>query len=186
MSRRGFTLVEVIIVCAIVFILGHLIWSGLTSSAANITPVTGQKLYQSEKKEIFPEATGYIVDTINLLNNETKSIIEQRCKAFDNKIQLAICIVSTTSPLSLEDYSIKLAEKWGVGHKGKDNGVILLIAKDDRKMRIEVGRGIESKIPDAEAGRIINEVIKPYFKQGDFNKGIRLGADTILVEGSGE
>jgi uncharacterized protein len=145
-------------------------------------PAAGNALYKSERTVTLPEPTGYVVDTISLLNAQTKATIEERCKAFDAKVQLAVCIVSTTSPLSLEDYSIKLAEKWQVGHKGLDNGVILLIAQSDRKLRIEVGRGLESKITDSKAGEIINNIIVPYFKAGDFNKGILMGVSAILTE----
>lgn len=126
-----------------------------------------------------PEPTGYIVDTIHLLDNETRVRLESICSNLDPIAQVAVCIVSTTYPLSLEEYSIKLAEKWKVGYKGKDNGVILLLAKSDRKVRIEVGRGIEYKINDAQAGRILDEDVIPYFKLGQWSEGIVSGVIAI-------
>ncbi len=129
-----------------------------------------------------PEPTGYVVDTIGLLKPTTVSTITQLCKDLDSVAQVAVCVVNSTQPNDIEGYSIKLAEKWKVGYKGKDNGVILLLAKGDRKVRIEVGRGLEDKLTDAKAGQIINNIIIPYFKQGDWDGGILAGVQAIKKE----
>lgn len=184
MKTKGFTLIEVLIVIAVFSLIAAIVVPVLQKRSGS--PVAGDVLFKAEKSVVFPEATGYVVDTIGLLDNETKAAIEEKCKAFDEKIQLAVCIVNTTSPLSIEDYAIKLAEKWQVGHRDKDNGVILLLAKEDRKVRIEVGRGLESKLPDSKAGDIINNVITPYFKAGNFNKGFLMGVNYILTEATNE
>jgi len=140
-------------------------------------------LSKVEAKEInIPEATGYVVDTINLLNNSIKQEIETICKNLDSSAQMAVLIIDTSQPYSIEQYSIAVAEKWKVGYKGKDNGVILIVAKSDRKVRIEVGRGLEDRLNDATAGKIINNVIIPSFKAGDFNAGILNGVKAIQKE----
>lgn len=129
-----------------------------------------------------PEPTGYVVDTINLLNPVTKLNVEELCKNVEPHGQIAVLIVGTTQPYSIEEYSIKVAEKWKVGYFEQDNGVILLVAKEDRKVRIEVGRGIEDKITDSKAGTIIRNNIVPYFKNGDFNRGVLEGVKAIKTE----
>lgn len=129
-----------------------------------------------------PEPTGYVVDTINIITPSTKDAIELTCKNLDSIAQVAVLTVSSTYPYSIEEYSIKVAEKWKVGYVGKDNGVILIVVKNDRKVRIEVGRGVEDKITDATAGRIIANDIIPYFKNGNFSEGIAKGIYAIRKE----
>ena len=93
--------------------------------------------------------------------------------------------VASTQPETIEEYGIRVASAWKLGRKGVDDGVLLLIAKDDRNMRIEVGYGLEGAIPDAVAKRVIAEIITPYFKQGDYFGGIQAGISRLirLVEG---
>ena len=86
----------------------------------------------------------------------------------------------------IEDFSIRVAEKWKIGQKGKDNGIILLIARDDRKVRIEVGRGLEGKVTDLVSGRIIRNSIIPYFKSGDYDNGVWAGTADIINVVKGE
>ena len=130
-----------------------------------------------------PEATGYIVDSINLLPQDIKATIEQACKDFDttNQIaQIAVLIVDSTQPYDIDQYGIKVAEKWKVGYAGKDNGVIIIVAKSDRKWRIEVGRGLEgSGLNDSVAGEIGRNVMVPEFKQGNYGAGILKGVLAI-------
>src|SRR6185503_4991960 len=92
----------------------------------------------------------------------------------------------TTQPEEIEQYSIRVVEAWKPGRKGVDDGVLLLVAKDDRRMRIEVGYGLEGAIPDAIAKRIIEETVKPYFRNGDFHGGIAAGVEQILKVIQGE
>ena len=131
-----------------------------------------------------PEPTGYVVDTTGTLKPETVSYLTNTCKDFDSKgkAQIAVCVVNSTQPYSIEQWSIKLAEKWKVGYKGIDNGAILVWAKGDRKVRLEVGRGTEALITDAEANRIVNDVIIPCFKKGDFDDGMVAGLEAIKKE----
>lgn len=149
-----------------------------TSNPVNL--ITDTKSKVSVKKAFFPEPTNYAVDTVGKLNQNTVDTLNSLLKSFDPKAQVAVVVVDTTSPESLEEYSIHLADKWKVGYKGIDNGVILLVAVKDRKIRIEVGRGIEDKITDAEAGRIINEIISPKLRNGDWDGGITAGVNAIM------
>lgn len=100
--------------------------------------------------------------------------------------QIAVLIIPTTGMEAIEQYSIKVVEKWQLGRKKVDDGALLLIAKNDRKMRIEVGYGLEGALNDATAKRIIAEIIRPAFKQGDFYQGISDGVNAIISVISGE
>jgi uncharacterized protein len=100
--------------------------------------------------------------------------------------QLAVLIVPTTQPETIEQYSIRVADQWKLGRPGIDDGAILLVAKNDRTMRIEVGYGLEGVLNDATANRIVNEVILPRFRQGDFAAGIREGVDRMIQVIQGE
>jgi len=124
-----------------------------------------------------PDYTGYVNDYANILSYETENKLSQLIGELERKTtsQIAVATIQTTSPLDIETYSVKLFEKWGIGQKGKDNGVLLLIAVNDRKMRIEVGYGLEGAIPDALAKIIITQYITPSFKEGDFNAGVSKG-----------
>ncbi|MBI5848950.1 MAG: TPM domain-containing protein [Nitrospirae bacterium] len=135
-----------------------------------------------------PKLLGRVNDYAGMLSPQTKSTLEQQLKTVEQSDSTQIVIVTIPSLQGevLEQFSIKVAEKWKIGQKGKDNGVILLVSKNDRKMRIEVGRGLEEKITDLRAGRIIDEVIKPRFKAGDYDGGITEGIASIIAASRGE
>ena len=100
--------------------------------------------------------------------------------------QIAVLLIPTLAGDSLEDYSIRLAEKWQIGQKGRDNGVVLVIVMEDRKIRIEVGYGLEAVLPDSLAGDIIRQVIAPRFRQGKVFEGIEAGVAAIMAATKGE
>jgi uncharacterized protein len=129
----------------------------------------------------FQNYTGYVNDYANILSNETKVKLITLFTEIENKTtsQLAVLTIDTTSPFDIETYAVRLFEKWGIGQKGKDNGVLILIAVKDRAIRIEVGYGLEGVIPDALAKNIIEKSIIPFFKKGDYNAGILQGAAII-------
>lgn len=135
-----------------------------------------------------PPLTARVTDTTATLSAAQRDALEQRLAALekDKGSQIAVLIVPTTQPEAIEQYGIRVAEAWKVGRKGVDDGVILLVAKQDRKLRIEVGYGLEGAIPDAIAKRIIAEIIAPHFKQGDFAGGINAGVDAIAARIAGE
>ncbi|MCF6189209.1 MAG: YgcG family protein [Cocleimonas sp.] len=134
-----------------------------------------------------PELKSRITDVTNTLTAEQKTHLEQALERLEKEkgSQLAVLIVPTTSPEAIEDYSIRVAEQWKLGRKDVDDGVLLLIAKNDRKMRIEVGYGLEGAITDFSAGRIIKEYIAPEFRQGRFYNGVFAGVERLsgLIKG---
>lgn len=174
--KKGFTLIELLIVVAILIALG----AGIASTAMNKSEsVTTHQVVQ---EAVLPEATGYVVDQSNILSASTKEKIESTLKSLDSVAQVAVVTIKTTQPLDEKQYAIKLAEKWKPGYKGKDNGIIFLIVTEDRKLRIEVGRGLESVITDANAGRILDEAVVPFLKNGDWDGGILSGVNAIAKE----
>jgi uncharacterized protein len=100
--------------------------------------------------------------------------------------QLAVLLVPSTAPETIEEYAIRVADAWKIGQKGKDNGAIFVIAKNDKRMRIEVGYGLEGALPDVTARRIIGDTVAPLFSKGQFAAGINAGVDRIIGVVSGE
>ena len=129
-----------------------------------------------------PPLTGRVVDQANLLTADQKQRIETKLAAFEKETgdQVAVLTVDSLDGEAIEDYANKVGRAWALGQKGKDNGVILLVAKQDRKMRVEVGYGLEPVLTDLQTNVIQNEVIIPFFKKGDFGGGIEAGVDALL------
>lgn len=136
-------------------------------------------IYAQEAR--FPEYRGYVNDYAGILSNENEYALTALAGDLEKKTtaQLAILTLDTVRPLDIETYAVTLFEKWGIGQRGKDNGVLLLVAIRDRQMRIEVGYGLEGAIPDALAKIINSEYILPSFKAGDFDGGVAKGAVAI-------
>ncbi len=134
-----------------------------------------------------PPLKARVTDTTGTLTAQQAADLEQRIADFEARkgSQIAVLIVPTTAPEAIEQYGIRVAEAWKIGRKGTDDGVILIVAKNDRKLRLEVGYGLEGPIPDAIAKRIIRETITPRFQQGDFFGGISAGTQQLmrLIEG---
>ncbi|WP_375415196.1 TPM domain-containing protein [uncultured Bradyrhizobium sp.] len=135
-----------------------------------------------------PPLTGRVVDKTATLSSSDVASLDQTLKAFEARkgSQLAVLIVPTTQPEAIEQYSLRVAETWKIGRKKIDDGAILVVAKDDRKLRIEVGYGLEGALTDVTARRIIDEVITPKFRGGDFAGGISAGVDRIIRIVDGE
>jgi uncharacterized protein len=129
-----------------------------------------------------PYLSGRVVDNADLLKNATRDRVSAVLKAHEQATgnQIAVLTVPTIGDESIEEYAVKVFESWKLGQKGKDNGVLLVIAPKDRKLRIEVGYGLEGTLTDAAASRIIRNVITPQFKAGDFDKGVSDGVDAII------
>ena len=173
---KGFSVIEFLIFFAIIVLIGKLAFAviGRSKPASNI---------QEAQVNVLPEATGYVVDQSGILSAEAKAKIEAILKALDQKAQVAVVTIKTYSPYADEkEYAIKLAEKWKVGYEGKDNGIIFLVVTEDRKVRIEVGRGLEGVINDAKAGRILDEAVVPFLKKNDWEGGITSGVESIAKE----
>ncbi len=125
---------------------------------------------------------GPISDWADLLTPEQETELNTRIEALKatNGAELAVVTIKSLQGGEIDDFASKLFAQWGIGQKGKDNGVLLLTAVDDRKMRIEVGYGMEGILPDAKTGRIQDEYIVPRFKEGNYSQGLLDGADILL------
>jgi uncharacterized protein len=137
----------------------------------------------SEGLAPIPALTGRVVDLTSTLSAPDAQALTAKLAAWEQKTgnQLAVLIVPSTQPEPIETYSIRVAEAWKIGRKGQDNGALLVVAKDDRKLRIEVGYGLEGSLTDATSKRIIAETIAPLFREGKFAQGIDAGADQIMA-----
>ena len=135
-----------------------------------------------------PPLTARVTDLTGTLSAQQKSSLEERLAAFEKRkgTQIAVLLVPTTAPDTIEQYGIRVAEQWKVGRKGVDDGAILIAAMKDRALRIEVGYGLEGVLPDAVAKRIVEEGIVPRFKQGDFFGGIDAGVSRMMSVIEGE
>ncbi|MDZ4140809.1 MAG: YgcG family protein [Methylotenera sp.] len=135
-----------------------------------------------------PAPAGRVTDQTSTLTAEQKAALEQTLQAFEVRkgSQLAVLIISTTAPEMIEQYALRVGDQWKLGRKKVDDGAILVIAKNDRALRIEVGYGLEGALNDATSKRIISEIITPRFKQGDFYGGITAGVDQIIRVIDGE
>jgi uncharacterized protein len=135
-----------------------------------------------------PVLAGHVTDQTSTLTPAQTSALEQLLSAFEAQhgTQLAVLMVSTTQPEEIEQYALRVAEQWKLGRKKIDDGVILVVAKDDRTLRIEVGYGLEGALSDIVSKRIISETITPRFKQGDFYGGLQVGVEQIMGVVAGE
>lgn len=129
-----------------------------------------------------PPLAARVTDTTGTLEPAQAASLEAKLEAFEREkgAQVAVLIVLTTAPEDIAQYSIRVVDAWKLGRAQPDDGVLLLVAKDDRRLRIEVGYGLEGALPDAIASRIIRETITPHFRQNDYYGGIDAGVDQIL------
>jgi uncharacterized protein len=131
---------------------------------------------------------GAVSDWAGVFTPEQEAALEERLVAFQkaNGASLVVVALKSLKGGEIDDFAVKLSEQWGIGEKGKDNGVLLLAAIEDRKMRIEVGYGFEGVLTDAGTGRIQDGYILPRFKEGNFAQGLSDGADVLLKVMGGE
>ncbi|NJD55944.1 MAG: hypothetical protein FIA94_06010, partial [Nitrospirae bacterium] len=135
-----------------------------------------------------PGLTGHVNDHAGMISPQTKAVLENELRAFEqsDSTQIVILTIPSLQGEALEEYSMKVADAWKIGQKGKDNGIIFLAAQQERKTRIEVGRGLEGKLTDLMAGRILDLVVKPRFKRGDFDGGFVSGVHALIDAVRGE
>jgi uncharacterized protein len=135
-----------------------------------------------------PPLSGRVVDQTGTLSSADIDSLTRRLEDLETRkgSQLAVLMVPTTAPETIEQYSIRVAEAWKIGRKKIDDGAVLVIAKNDRKLRVEVGYGLEGSLNDLTARRIIDEVITPRFRNGDFSGGLAAGVDRIIRVIDGE
>ncbi len=143
---------------------------------------------RAEQLQTLPALKARVTDLTATLSVQQAGALEQRMAAFEREhgSQMALLIVQSTQPETIEAFSIRLAETWKIGRKGVDDGVILVVATDDRALRIEVGYGLEGVLNDATARRIIDEIILPRFREGDTYGGIEAGLSQLQRVVAGE
>jgi uncharacterized protein len=129
----------------------------------------------------YPATQGYVTDSAHILDDNSRQTLESQLAAFEQATsnEIAVVTVPSLEGEDIESYANGLFSQWKIGKKGRDNGVLLLVAPTERKMRIEVGYGLESILPDGRAGEIIRENITPEFRQGNYSGGIVAGVDAI-------
>ena len=137
---------------------------------------------------VIPKLTQRVTDLSGVLSSSEQNALESKLSAYEKEkgSQLAILILSTTGDETIEQFGIRVAEEWKIGREGVDDGIILLVAMEDRKMRFEIGYGLEGAVPDALAKRIITNVLTPEFRAGHFYKGIDNAMDVVISAISGE
>ncbi|MBD3410940.1 MAG: YgcG family protein [Ignavibacteriales bacterium] len=135
-----------------------------------------------------PELRARVTDLTATLTPDQRDSLERKLRTFEqNKgSQIAVLFVPTTGDETIEQYTMRVAETWKIGRSGADDGVILVVAKNDRELRIEVGYGLEGAVPDALARQIIDELIVPRFRSGDYFDGTAAGVEALIAAVSGE
>jgi uncharacterized protein len=135
-----------------------------------------------------PALKGRVNDAAGMLSPGTRQQLEGMLAELEksDSTQIAVLTMTSLEGEVLEEFSLKVAESWKIGQKGKDNGALLLIVKNDRKLRIETGYGLEGRLTDLQAGRIIRDVIRPKFRDGDFDGGILAGVTAMIAAVRGE
>ncbi|NTV09300.1 MAG: YgcG family protein, partial [Zoogloea sp.] len=128
-----------------------------------------------------PALQAHVTDAAGLLSPDRRAALEAHLAAIEKEhgAQVAVLIVATTKPETIEQYGIRVTDVWQLGRKGIDDGVLVLLATQDRRLRLEVGRGLEGAIPDAVAKRIIADIAAPLFRQGDFAGGLDAAVEQI-------
>lgn len=135
-----------------------------------------------------PTLRARVTDLTNTLSNNQIAALDRQLSQFEDRkgVQIAVLMVSTTQPEAIEQFALRVAEQWKLGRRKVDDGALFLIAKDDRTMRIEVGYGLEGALSDVVANRIIDEYVKPRFRQGDFDGGVAAAVDQMIRVIDGE
>lgn len=130
-----------------------------------------------------PEPADFVVDTANVLSAEARRSLVGLIKELEQKTgaEMAVLTVESTGGEDIFNYAMQVADSWKVGKKGKDSGVLMVVAVKDRKMHVLVGYGLEGILPDAKVGRIEDQYIVPYFKQGDYGAGIQSGVQALAL-----
>ena len=131
---------------------------------------------------VFPKLSGQIVDQAGILGSADRAAILQKLQALEEQSsdQLVVVTLSSLQGYAIEDFGVRLGRHWGIGRKDKNNGVLLIIAPKERKVRIEVGYGLEGVLTDTLAGNIVHNRILPQFRKGQMARGIVLGVDDII------
>jgi len=141
-------------------------------------------IYADSNDINYPSYSGFINDFAGVLGSSWKSKLEEIVARVEKETscEIAVAIINSLEGITIEEYAVELFEKWGIGKKKEDNGILLLVAVEDRELRIEVGYGLEGTITDLEAANIIDDIIVPRFKEDDYNSGLYNGVIAISNE----
>ena len=158
----------------VVFVLLWALLSGITAAAQGVLPI--------------PELTARVIDQTGTLDAIQRKAIDDKLAAFEQKkgSQIVFLLVPTTQPEDIASYANRVGNAWKIGRKAVGDGILLIVAKDDRKVRIEVAKTLEGAVPDLAAKRIIDDTITPKFRAGDFAGGLHAAADQLIARVSGE
>lgn len=131
----------------------------------------------------FPALTGRVVDQAELLTPADEAELARQSEALEREIgpQFVVVTVASLQGRAIEEYGVQLGRAWGIGHQDRDDGVLLIVAPRERKVRIEVGYGLESRITDPFAARVVRESVLPEFRRGRFPEGIKAGSDALVA-----
>jgi uncharacterized protein len=162
---------------------GHLFSFSLFAFLFGLLTFSSSIVYAETK---IPELTSPVIDDAHVLSVEEVARLDQLVRSFQPLLQMEIWTVKTTNDEPIENLSIRATDKWKLGQAKKDNGVLLLVAVDDRRMRIEIGRGLEGDVPDVLAGRIVDAIARPQFRNGDYFSGLTQSAVAIYKKAGGQ
>jgi uncharacterized protein len=160
----------------------------ITAMRALLAAFIGGWVFVAAAQLAVPPLTGRVVDQTATLSSDQAGALERTLQAFEARkgSQIAVLVVPTSAPETIEQYALRVVEQWKLGRKKIDDGAVLVVAKNDRALRIEVGYGLEGALTDATSKRIISEIIVPLFQQGDFYGGIRAGVERMIGVIDGE
>src|SRR6185369_15367667 len=135
-----------------------------------------------------PQLAGRINDYARVLSPEAATRLERKLAAFEQEqsTQVVVLTVPSLQGEDIDQFAIRVADQWKIGQKGKDNGVILILAQAEHKVRIEVGMGLQGVLPDITAARIIRDIMRPYLRSGDFDRGVEAGVEAVMAATRGE
>lgn len=164
----------------------RLLAPALTLALALLLPAGA--IAQAQSAPEFPELTGRVVDRAEMLSPEVESQLNQMLQAHEqaSSEQVVVVTLPELQGYPIEDYGYQLGRHWGIGQEGEDNGALLIVAQQERKVRIEVGYGLEGRLTDAASATIVNQIITPAFRQGNFADGIASGAAAMVQVLGGE
>ncbi|UAW99658.1 TPM domain-containing protein [Halopseudomonas nanhaiensis] len=144
---------------------------------------SGLAAQQADGEAGLPALTGRVVDQAELLDTQAEAQLTQMLAAHEQATseQVVVVTLPDLQGRSIEDYGVELGRAWGIGQEGEDNGALLIVARDDRRVRIEVGYGLEGRLTDAQSSIIINRIVLPAFREGEFERGIVEGAQAMVT-----
>ncbi|NOY52708.1 MAG: TPM domain-containing protein, partial [Deltaproteobacteria bacterium] len=159
----------------------HIAFYGWSYNNFYWTFVPAKQLPYTQVLDI-PKFRGYVNDYADMISPSAEQELKKKLSAFEQQdsTQIVILTIPSLHGDAMDEFSLKVANKWKIGQRGKDNGILFVVSKQDKKMRIEVGKGLEARLPNPAVGKLINRIIKPKFSSGDFDGGFIAGASALI------